>query len=205
KGGIHMSAAALPVFVEQPFLGLRNFNESDSLLFFGRGAQVEELLSRLEEGRFLSVVGLSGSGKSSLVRAGLIPALRKGQLPGPGGRWMRAVIRPGADPFAALADALNNDDTLGPDPARLATLRASSFGLIHAARKGRTPRQSLLVVVDQFEEIFRIGSADAAAFVRLLLTAAEESEPDYRIYVVITIRSDYLGECAQFRDLPAML
>src|SRR5262249_37014759 len=93
----------------------------------------------------------------------------------------------------------------GTDPDRLETLRASSFGLMHAARKGRNARQSLLVVVDQFEEIFRVDSEDAAAFVRLLLTAAEEPETEFRIYIVITMRSDYLGECPQFRHLPPML
>ena len=90
------------------------------------------------------------------VRAGLIPALRRGKLSGAGVRWKVAVMRPGGDPFAALAAALNDPGALGPSATREATLRASSFGLLHAGKEGRKPEQNLLVVVDQFEEIFRL-------------------------------------------------
>ena len=83
-----------------PFPGLRPFEEEDAHLFFGRETQVRELLARMADERFLAVVGMSGSGKSSLVRAGLIPALRRGRLADTGVRWKVAVMQPGGDPFA---------------------------------------------------------------------------------------------------------
>jgi hypothetical protein len=112
-------------------------------------------------------------------------------------------MRPGADPTHQLAEAL--DDALGKDETRLETLRRSSFGLIRAGRQGRSPNENLLVLVDQFEEIFRQPKESSREFVRLLLTALQEAQSDYRIYLVLTMRIDYLGDCAQFRDLPEAL
>ena len=195
-------------FWANPYPGLRPFDEDDAHLFFGRETQVRELLTRMTDQHFIPVVGLSGSGKSSLVRAGLIPALRRGQLSDTGVRWKVAVMRPGADPFAALAKALNDRAALGPSTMREATLRASSFGLLHAGKPGRRANQNLLVVVDQFEEIFRLRHdfanrwGQAVDFVAALLAAARDFRPDFATYVVLTMRSDYLGDCAQFSGLP---
>jgi WD40 repeat protein len=189
--------------VANPYPGLRPFHEEDAPLFFGRNAQTRDLLRRLDEHRFVAVVGLSGSGKSSLVRAGLVPALRDGDLREGGLGWRIAALRPGADPMDQLRSAL--DEALGPEPSRLETLRRSSFGLIKAARQGRSPDENLLVVVDQFEEIFRHPRQESSDFVSLLLTAVNEAEQDYRIYVVVTMRTDYIGDCAKFRDLPEAL
>src|ERR1035441_5522879 len=190
------------------FPGLRPFVQRDALPFFGREQQIDELLRSLDETRFLAVVGLSGSGKSSLVCAGLLPALRRGHLRGAGPNWHAVVMRPGADPLVALARGLN--ETLGERQDRLEILRSGSSGLLDASRLGRTAEENLLVVVDQFEEIFRFqresrdGAARSAEFVDLLL-AARECEPEYRAYVVITMRSDYLGDCARFAGLPEAL
>src|SRR5947209_16743904 len=189
--------------IENPYIGFRPFEPTDADLFFGRKEQTHELLRRLEEHRSVAVLGLSGSGKSSLVRAGLIPALNGGYLTEGGVNWHIAMMRPGADPLKQLSEALNR--ALGPSPSRLATLRRSSFGLIHAGRVGRSPDDNLLVFVDQFEEIFRQQREAASGFVRLLLTAIQEAQPEFRIYVVITMRTDYIGDCAQFRDLPEAL
>ena len=200
-----------PQYWGNPFPGLRPFEEEDAHLFFGRETQVRELLARMDDERFIAVVGLSGSGKSSLVRAGLIPALRRGKLSGAGVRWRVAVMRPGGDPFAALAAALNDPGVLGSSATREATLRASSFGLLHAGKEGRKPGQNLLVVVDQFEEIFRlrddIGQRwnQAVDFVAELLATARDFRPEFATYVVLTMRSDYLGDCAQFSGLPEAL
>ena len=206
-----MTAAAPTLVTGNPYPGLRPFERSQAALFFGREQQTGELLQHLNQHRFVGVVGLSGSGKSSLVRAGLVPALERGFLPAAGSRWRIAVMRPGSHPLQALAAALDAGEALGPGPNTFSILKKSSYGLIHRSRHGRRPDENLLVVADQFEELVRVrreqrGSSDEAEhFVRLLLTAAEEQEPDFRIFVVLTMRSDYLGECAAFRGLPEAL
>jgi len=204
-----MAAPAAALYTGRIYPGLRPFEAGDALLFFGRDKQIDELLRRLEDTRFLGVVGLSGSGKSSLVRAGLLPALQRGHLTGAGSQWRVAVMRPGSDPLGGLAGVL--DETLSQRDGRLATLKSGSLGLVDAASQGRKPDENLLLVVDQFEEIFRFQDSDhlkapeATGFVELLLAATRDYEPVYRIYVVITLRSDYLGECARFEGLPEAL
>ena len=193
---------------EQVYPGLRPFRRDESILFFGRQEHVDELLGRLEETSFLAVVGLSGSGKSSLVLAGLVPALERGHLGGAGATWQIVEMRPGSDPLGALAAALGHE-ALGESPGRAPRLRSGRLGLVDAASAGRKPGANLLLVVDQFEELFRFQrdfenkSHEAAEFVRLLLAAS--SDYDARLYVVITMRSDYLGECARFPGLAEAL
>ena len=188
-----------------PFPGLRPYEASETHLFFGRDAQVDALLRRLGSARLLAVVGTSGCGKSSLVRAGLLPALAGGYLAEVGSRWRIALMRPGTDPIDRLAHALALDG--GPDEVAQVetTLRRSSLGLIEAVRVSPAADDATLVVVDQFEELFRFQETDAdpaeaAAFVKLLLEAAAQRE--LPIYVLITMRSDFLGDCAQFQGLP---
>ncbi len=200
-----------------PFPGLRPFEAEEDHLFFGREGQTDELLRRLRSRRFLAVVGTSGSGKSSLVRAGLLPALYSGFMAGVGSNWRVALLRPGNAPIANLAEALNHTDVFGSDgeDQRLQTiitetvLRRGALGLVEAVQQSRLPDdENLLVVVDQFEELFRFkqqsssedAGDEAAAFVKLLLEATQQTA--LPIYVVLTMRSDFLGECAQFRDLP---
>ncbi|HEV3467726.1 MAG TPA: penicillin-insensitive murein endopeptidase [Pyrinomonadaceae bacterium] len=212
-----MTSAADSSDAFNPFPGLRSFETEEYNLFFGREGQSDELLARLGRARLLAVVGTSGSGKSSLVRAGLLPALYGGLMAGAGSGWRVAVMRPGHDPVGNLAQALAAEDVLGGEgnsgmqAAMIeATLRRSTLGLVDAARQARLgPRDNLLVVVDQFEELFRYKEAraaaaatddDAAAFVRLLLEAT--AQRDVPVYVVITMRSDFLGDCAQFWGLP---
>ena len=182
---------------DNPFPGLRPFEPHESALYFGRDDQIDELLERLGGARFLAVVGTSGSGKSSLVRAGLIPALHRGHLAGGGSRWRVAMFRPGDDPLGGLAQALGRPRDL---------IGQSSFGLVEAAST-LDAGEKLLVIVDQFEELFRVrqaGSEDgAAAFVKLLLRAAFED--GVAVYVVLTMRTDYLGACTVFRGLPEVL
>ena len=209
---------------ENPFPGLRPFEMEESHLFFGRDGQSDELLRRLGRRRFLAIVGTSGSGKSSLIRAGLLPILHGGFMEKSGSHWRTAVFRPGADPIANLAEALGRPGVLGnqtmgeKDGTHVnnaiieALLRSGSPGLLEAVRQARLPGdENLLIVVDQFEELFRFKDAvrdeyaadEAAAFVKLLLTAVRQTE--IPIYVVMSMRSDFLGECARFRDLPEAL
>jgi WD40 repeat protein len=205
---------------DNPFPGLRSFESDETHLFFGRDGQSDELLRILTRNRFVAVIGVSGSGKSSLVRAGLLPTIERGFMAGAGSNWRILTIRPGATPMANLAAALSQSSALEAADLDIgrrqtlvdAALSRDSFGLIEAARLTRsTSRENLLVLVDQFEEIFRLGSGrlktadaeDPAAFVRQLLEAIHQTEVP--IYVAITMRSDFLGDCARFRDLPETL
>ncbi|PYT05231.1 MAG: hypothetical protein DMF65_00670, partial [Acidobacteria bacterium] len=201
-----------------PFPGLRPFEFGESHLYFGRDGQSDQLIRKLASTRFVAVVGTSGSGKSSLVRAGLLPDLFGGFMSSAGSHWRVCLMRPSNDPLGNLARALCATEVFGSDieeNAQIqtaiteATLRRGSLGLVEAVRQNRQPsNESLLVVVDQFEELFRFARVsaseqyryEAAAFVKLLLEAARQRE--HSIYVVLTMRSDFLGDCAQFWDLP---
>ena len=194
-----------------PFPGLRPFTQEEDYLFFGREEQTTELLELLRAHRFISVVGTSGSGKSSLVRAGLLPALFGGTMVTVGSRWDVTVFRPGGDPIRNLAESLVSCDLYDPeDPESvlrvMATLRRSRSGLVEAIRQSDlSDGHNLLIVVDQFEELFRFRQTSldhqdqATEFVHLLLTAANAA--DIPIYITMTMRSDYLGECAQIPGL----
>lgn len=198
-----------------PFPGLRPFESDEDHLFFGREPDIDALLARLRTARFLAVVGTSGSGKSSLVRSGLIPSLQSGFMAGAGSSWRVAVLRPGEDPIGHLAAAASRTDVLGVDDELAdtrrvlldATLRRGTLGLVNAVRQARIPADhNLLVVVDQFEEIFRYRRGrtansrdEAIAFVRLLLEAT--AQHDLPIYVVVTMRSDFIGDCMDFPGL----
>ena len=206
-----MQQTLTPAALTNPFPGLRTFESDEAHLFFGREAQTDELLRRLSAQRFLAVIGVSGSGKSSLVRAGLLPALHAGYLAN-GQTWLQVCFRPGDHPIQRLAESLAALPAFTPpdlDPQLRAqwvetSLRRSGRGLVEATRLARlSPGENLLIVVDQFEELFRYHPQEASAFVKLLLEAVHQT--DLPIYVVITMRSDYLGNCAKFRDLPETL
>ncbi|HEX9982113.1 MAG TPA: hypothetical protein VGF69_02515 [Thermoanaerobaculia bacterium] len=206
-----------------PFPGLRPFLEEEAHLFFGREQQVGAMLAKLARTHFLTVVGTSGCGKSSLVNCGLLPALHGGAMGRERAAWRVAHFRPGNDPIGAMARALAKDGVLYTNAPEgvfslvevvESTLRMSRMGLIDVWQQAhRGADESLLVVVDQFEELFRfnaVGTVDAAAggelgdeataFVNLLLEVrAHLSIP---IYVVLTMRSDFLGDAAQLAGLP---
>jgi WD40 repeat protein/DNA-binding SARP family transcriptional activator len=150
-----------------PYVGLRTFHETDADRFFGRDGDVARLLDRLDRSRFLAVLGPSGSGKSSLVRAGLLPALRAGALPG-SDTWDVRVLRPGHHPTA--------------------TLRAVMELTSGADRR--------LLVVDQLEEVFVLASdAERRSFVEVLTTLA--SSPASNVTVVTTLRADLYPRLAE--------
>ncbi|HKP85361.1 MAG TPA: hypothetical protein VJZ26_04645 [Blastocatellia bacterium] len=212
-----------------PYPGLRPFEIEENHLFFGREGQIEELLLKLERNHFVGVVGTSGSGKSSLVRAGLLPMLYGGFMAKAGSHWRIALFRPGKDPIRNMAAALvepekfegegvreekdKRPDATDEDRVRISVtetiLRRSAVGLLdYANGEGLAAQENLLVVVDQFEELFRFKEKseskhpgdEASAFVKLLLEATRDKIS--RVYVVITMRSDFLGDCSQFRNLP---
>ncbi|HEX7691019.1 MAG TPA: AAA family ATPase, partial [Sediminibacterium sp.] len=206
--------------ISNPFPGLRAFEEDEDVLFFGREKQVDELLTKLRTTRFLAVIGSSGSGKSSLVKSGLIPALHSGFMSGAGSLWRICSFRPGNDPVGNMAralaskgvlnDAYEEEETATHAAINESILRRSSNGLVEAYRQsGIDPKNNLLILVDQFEELFRFskyeieakeGKRDSVAFINLLLKATKQT--DIPVYVVFTMRSDFLSDCTEFRGLP---
>ena len=202
-----------------PYPGLRSFTREDARFFYGREEQTDQVLKKLRRARFLAVVGPSGCGKSSLIRAGMMAALEGGLMDWAGGHWEMAEMRPGKQPFAALVEGLLSEKALrgrllpaSRSPAEKqetigllrATLRAGPLGLCEALKQSKLPeRTNFLLLVDQFEEIFaarREGHVDETdAFVALLLATA--AHRDLPLYVVITMRTDYLGDCPVFLGL----
>jgi WD40 repeat protein len=184
-----------------PYPGLTPFDEPDAARFFGRDREIEEIVQRLASRRLLAVIGVSGCGKSSLVHAGLKPILRLGAAPNLPARWRICTITPGNAPLLALQATVEAPSDW-PN---------TSFDLLDRARQMLGPGESLLLIVDQFEEIFRFragnmgkdGGNAASLFVNLLLKAIDQREVP--IYVLLTMRTDFLGECAQFRGLPEAL
>ena len=188
--------AALPlVEPDNPYKGLRAFQEADSADFFGRAALTERLLSRLSESgeaeRFLVLVGPSGSGKSSVVRAGLIPALRKGAIKS-APRPFVADFAPGTHPLEELEAALLRV-SVQPIPGLLDQLREDRRGLVRAAKRllPSDNETELVLVIDQFEEIFTLVEDEAVRshFIDNLLAAA--TDPRGRIRIILTLRADF--------------
>ena len=199
------------MFEGNPFPGLRPFEFDENYLFFGREEQVTQLLQRLGNTRFLAVVGASGSGKSSLVRAGLLPELHGGTMTSTSIAWDISIMRPGGDPLTKLAQALVESNLFGDVNEEnvlqtRATLSRSGLGLIEAYRQSDIEEgTNLLLLVDQFEEIFRFRQSgdktgqEASHFIQLLLETARQT--DFPIFIILTMRSDFLGDCAEFKGL----
>ena len=194
-----------------PYPGLRPFQSEEDYLFFGREEQIADLTERLQQHRFVAVVGSSGSGKSSLVRCGLLSQLQGGMMVGAGASWQIAVMQPGGDPLGNLANALINAELYDEDEEDIehhvmATINRSTNGLVEAVKQADLEENAnILLVVDQFEEIFRFHEAGqkgeelAPDFIRWLIHAVKQNEVP--IYIVLTMRSDFLGDCARFTGL----
>lgn len=199
--------------VQNPFVGLRPFESEDSLYYFGRREQIKALLRQLHQTRFLAVVGSSGCGKSSLVRAGLIPNLEAGFLVQDRDLWHIATMKPGDAPQRNLARALL---TVLAEPTEKETLetftetirRRGAQAVLEKILPALDKRDAnLLLLVDQFEELFRFqqessdnGQEEAADFVSILLRLVEQSETP--IFICLTMRADFLGDCDAFQGLP---
>ena len=197
---------------QNPYRGLELFDVEHAPLFFGREALTEWLLDGLKrkpsggEDRFLAIVGASGSGKSSLARAGLMAALKDGRLDG-SASWPRAICRPGSEPFISLATALTS---VAPQPVagvvfdRLQGHKDGDRSLHVAATLvlGEPPRaERLVVLVDQFEEVFTLctDEAERRDLIANLLHAATVAGG--RTVVVLAMRADFYPRCAAYADL----
>ncbi|HET7236898.1 MAG TPA: extracellular solute-binding protein, partial [Actinomycetota bacterium] len=177
-----------------PYKGLRAFLEADAADFYGREAVTERLIRGLAEdepaARFLAVVGPSGSGKSSVVRAGLVPALRRGAIPG-SERWFVIDVVPGRRPFREIETALLGI-AVDPPPSLLDELEGDELGLVHAVdRVMPDPSAELLIVLDQLEEVFTLVDDDAERAHLLASLRAAVLEPGSRVRVVTTLRADF--------------
>jgi hypothetical protein len=192
-----------------PYPGLRSFTREETDLFFGREGCVDDMVDRLGATRFLAVLGPSGSGKSSLVKTGLLDALEIGLLHQAGSRWQIAELRPGDRPLASLAEGLLRSTAASPqaqmDEQEVTLLRAflarGPRSVAEWCKAGNLPEgTNLLLLVDQFEELFRYGDygerEEAEAFVASLLESAATPPKEASIYVAITMRSEYLGAAA---------
>lgn len=194
-----------------PYPGLRPFERREARIFFGRRRYINELLDLLAQSHFVAVIGPSGCGKSSLIRAGVLAELESGLLEQAGARWCTATMRPGSSPMWSLAETLLG--VVKPDakaePEEILSIRsvlgAGPAGIWNLLQKYQLPEgRSLLLLVDQFEELFRYdivgGEREANDFVALLLDVF--LDPPESVYIVITMRTDYLGDCTRFMGLP---
>ena len=203
-----------------PFPGLRPFGIEESHLFFGREGQSETVLNYLIETRFAAVTGASGSGKSSLIYCGLIPLLHGGFIAEAGSDWKIIAVRPGNSPVENLAAALTENE-VGRNYSEnghfkkqinYSVLRRSSFGLVDAIMQMKIPQgTNILLIIDQFEELFRFKESrkdtttlnETEAYIKLIVNAVNQK--DLPIYAVLTMRSDFIGECSQFQDLTKLI
>jgi serine/threonine protein kinase/WD40 repeat protein len=193
---------------ENPYKGLRAFQAADAQDFFGREKLVQKLLHRLQEDvqfkRFLAIVGPSGSGKSSVVRAGLIPALWRGELKG-SDKWYIVDMLPGDRPLDELEVALLR--VAGDHSLNIRDhLERDAHGLIRAANLILPDDGSeLLLVIDQFEEVFTLveNETDRQHFLNLLLKAATKERS--RVRVVVTLRADYYDRPLQYPEFGELM
>jgi WD40 repeat protein len=185
-----------------PYLGLATFQPEDASRYFGRQQLIGELLTRLAAKRFLAVFGASGSGKSSLLRAGLLPAVWAGRLPG-SQQWETVLFTPGRHPLeeTAIHVAALRGISPGSLHADLAANPGSLDLAIRQALANRSPATQLLLIVDQFEEVFTLcaDEQERTAFVAALLGSVADSG---RTRVVLGIRADFYSRCA---DYPALV
>ena len=194
---------------EPPFKGLQHFDEQDSALFFGRELLTAQLINRLCEGRLLSaIIGASGSGKSSLVRAGLIPVLKKGETlvdgtkPPKGSQgWQIHMITPTAHPLEALATELTRHSKLITEAAALLTALSNDPRSLSLFLRREYPSRHTLLVVDQFEELFTLCHDDfqREAFIDNLLSAIHSREG--RFTLILTLRADFYAHLSQYPEL----
>ncbi len=190
-----------------PFPGLRPFTQDESHLFFGREGQSKSVLNSLENNRFVAVIGASGSGKSSLIYCGVVPELEKQSSK----KWITVTTRPGSTPLKNLVESFSAAFPGKFEAKDEEALLDGNLKLQDWLKGKKLGDQSLLLIVDQFEEIFRFTGAGAAEdlvtqinrFVDLIYSGSiSESMP---IFIVLTMRSDFIGECAIFQNLTELI
>ncbi|MCH8331188.1 MAG: ATP-binding protein, partial [Bacteroidetes bacterium] len=215
-----------------PYPGLRPFTVEESIFFKGRDEHIDQIIKLLEEKKFLMLTGDSGDGKSSIVYAGLIPNAKAGFFKAKFNNWVIADLTPSRTPKKNLGDAISKQLELDPEmvskelnygfSALIDLYKQSKFWVdtegeewknADDAKKKELKKNSsnLMILVDQFEEFFtnpenyangRPSMASVTVVNLLLETAKMAYEKDLPVYVICTMRSDYIGHCAAFRGLP---
>jgi energy-coupling factor transporter ATP-binding protein EcfA2 len=190
-----------------PFPGLRPFTREESHLFFGREGQSKSVLTSLKSNHFVAVIGASGSGKSSLIYCGVIPALQNASEES----WVAVTARPGTNPVRNLVSAISGSIGNGDFEGTHEQLVSGALS-IHEWIRGVLPAgQKMLLVIDQFEEIFRYRSTrltsseheEVGRFVELIHDACTVGSDV--VSVVLTMRSDFIGECSVYQDLTTLI
>ncbi|MHC4244526.1 MAG: toll/interleukin-1 receptor domain-containing protein, partial [Planctomycetota bacterium] len=201
-----------------PYRGLQTFQTEHTAFFFGREALTEWLRHELRpaptsamENRFLAIIGASGSGKSSLAHAGLVPAIKRGELDN-SHEWPIVSLRPGHDPVESLAVALFADSEIGKSMSSVSALMSEiisderTLHLMTRVSLHSTPEtRRVVVLIDQFEEIFTLCNNDShrKAVIENLLYASSVAHG--RTVVVLTMRADFYSKCAEYSSLAAAL
>ncbi len=193
--------------ISNPYPGLRPFDEDDGAIFRGRETQVSELLKSLEHNHFITVTGMSGSGKSSLVKAGLFPSLRGGRFSKAGAKWRIGEMRPGSTAMNRFVKSLSTLLSENSDASYQSEKIEDDLykgGIRRVLQNSFVdPGTNFLLLIDQFEEIFRFReriSREEKFFVEKVVETF--NDPIENFYVVLTMRSDYIGDCTYFRGLP---
>jgi WD40 repeat protein len=204
-----------------PFPGLRPFGLGESHLFYGREGQSQTILEYLAEYRFAAVTGASGSGKSSLIYCGVVPLLYGGFIPQAKNKWSIVTTRPGNTPVWNLAQALSELESQKTKSALdknkadyfYSLLGRHSLGLVDTIEQvGLDSDENLLIVIDQFEELFRYSESskkliqhkdEPETFIKLLVNCIKYNTRP--VYIVITMRSDFIGRCSDYQDFTGLI
>jgi WD40 repeat protein len=203
--------------INNPFIGLRAYKESEGAVFFGRDKQVGELLTSLQTSKLVEITGTAGCGKTSLIQAGLFPALKRGHNGVAGTEWVTCTTRPGRSPIKNLAYALAGNGILDPSvkttpetSLRIENMmRETNTGIIDAYLSSPIAgKKNLLIFVDQLEDLFQYHNnyADGISenneqnsYLNNLLRAS--LTPDAAVYIIFSLRSEFLGDLSQFKRL----
>ncbi|MBT1703453.1 nSTAND1 domain-containing NTPase [Chryseosolibacter indicus] len=200
-----------------PFPGLRPFSLDEAHLFFGREGHIDEILVKLAQHRFVAVMGYSGSGKSSLMYCGLVPVLYGGFMTQTGPHWTAILVRPGSSPIDNLAESIIDHLLLSKKleiknkrehkAIITSVLRSGPQGLVEVSQYIQSKSgENVFFLIDQFEELFRYKENlsvetqnEALLYVNLIHTAITQQEVP--VYVALTMRSDFIGNCSAFPGL----
>lgn len=207
---------------ENPFPGLRPFSIDECHLFFGREGQADEILVKLSENRFVTVMGYSGSGKSSLMYCGLVPVLFGGFMTQTGPNWNAVTTRPGSSPLNNLTESIVEnlithnriqEADRGIQNAIInSVLKSGPDGLVEVSRYLQNQTgENIFFMVDQFEELLRFREKsgmdenhnEAQVYVNLVLNAVAQTAVP--IYIALTMRSDFIGNCSVFPHLTDLI